>query len=437
MENLIVDRIKKHLSSPFEILSERDFRFLWLGEFCSLLGDQFYWISLPWLVLKLTGNPLILGSLLAVQMVPRSIFMLIGGALTDRFSPQNVMLTSVCMRLILVAALTFLVFTGLIHIWILYLLVLLFGLVDGFFFPAQNSMVPTLLDQRKLQTGNALIQGTAQFSMFLGPMMAGVLIAWLNGPEQVIRSGHVVEDLRGIGITFGVDLLGYFLAVLFLLKIKLPPDVSAAQKKGKKENVLESIRSGLDYAWQNEDLRFFFLLVASMAFVVNGTIVVGVPVLADTRFEQGAAAFGIIMSSFGGGSLLGILLASTLPAPPARWVGRILLLVVSTLGIGLILLAFTRMILIASLIALTTGIGGGYILITVITWLQKRAPQAMLGRTMSLLTFSTLGLNPFAMALAGALSKWSVTNLLAGSGVLLSLIALITLFSPAAQLMES
>lgn len=143
------------------------------------------------------------------------------------------------------------------------------------------------------------------------------------------------------------------------------------------------------------------------------------------------------MSSFGGGSLLGILLASTLPAPPARWVGRILLLVVSTLGIGLILLAFTRMILIASLIALTTGIGGGYILITVITWLQKRAPQAMLGRTMSLLTFSTLGLNPFAMALAGALSKWSVTNLLAGSGVLLSLIALITLFSPAAQLMES
>jgi hypothetical protein len=60
----------------------------------------------------------------------------------------------------------------------------------------------------------------------------------------------------------------------------------------------------------------------------------------------------------------------------------------------------------------------------------------MLGRIMSLLTFATLGLNPFAMAIAGALSKLSVTGLLFGSGAILSLIALVTAFTPIGRLME-
>jgi hypothetical protein len=98
------------------------------------------------------------------------------------------------------------------------------------------------------------------------------------------------------------------------------------------------------------------------------------------------------------------------------------------------LLAFVSVTAIAALLALLTGIGGGYILITVITWLQKRTPAHMLGRIMSLLTFATIGLNPFAMALAGALSKLSVSGLLLGSGALLSLIALVTAFGPAGRM---
>src|SRR5690606_41454236 len=76
----------------------RDFRLLWLGEGVSVLGDHFYMIALPWLILQLTGDPLAMGTVLALAAIPRALFMLIGGALTDRFSPRTLMLGSNLVR---------------------------------------------------------------------------------------------------------------------------------------------------------------------------------------------------------------------------------------------------------------------------------------------------------------------------------------------------
>src|SRR5690349_6874969 len=68
---------------PTNVLKIRNFRLLWIGEGISLLGDQFYMIALPWLVLSLTGNALAVGAVMAIAGIPRALFMLIGGALTD------------------------------------------------------------------------------------------------------------------------------------------------------------------------------------------------------------------------------------------------------------------------------------------------------------------------------------------------------------------
>ena len=77
---------KKH--SMMVVLRNRNLRLLWIGEGFSVLGSQFYMIALPWLVLKLTGDPFQMGFVLALAGIPRALFMLIGGALTDRFSPK-------------------------------------------------------------------------------------------------------------------------------------------------------------------------------------------------------------------------------------------------------------------------------------------------------------------------------------------------------------
>jgi MFS family permease len=83
------------------VLALRDFRLLFAGSATSLLGDQFALIATPWLVLKLTGDPLALGLVLALEGLPRAVFMLLGGAITDRLSPRLVMLISDFTRLIL------------------------------------------------------------------------------------------------------------------------------------------------------------------------------------------------------------------------------------------------------------------------------------------------------------------------------------------------
>lgn len=122
----------------------RDFRLLFSGEGVSLVGDEFYFIALPWLVLQLTGDPVALGGILALQGVPRALLMLVGGALTDRFTPRRVMIVSNAARLALVGVLAALVLGGLVRDWMLYATAFAFGSADGFFFPAQSAIVPQL-----------------------------------------------------------------------------------------------------------------------------------------------------------------------------------------------------------------------------------------------------------------------------------------------------
>lgn len=72
----------------------RDPNFAWLmsGGVISALGDQFTLIALPWLVLKLTGDPLALGLVIALMGIPRALLILFGGALVDRYSPKRVLM---------------------------------------------------------------------------------------------------------------------------------------------------------------------------------------------------------------------------------------------------------------------------------------------------------------------------------------------------------
>src|SRR5664279_3801761 len=83
------------------VMSLRDFRLLFAGTTTSLLGDQFALIATPWLVLQLTGDPLTLGYVLALEGIPRAVFMLLGGAITDRISPRLIMLISDAIRFVL------------------------------------------------------------------------------------------------------------------------------------------------------------------------------------------------------------------------------------------------------------------------------------------------------------------------------------------------
>ncbi|HXF62143.1 MAG TPA: MFS transporter [Caldilineaceae bacterium] len=410
------------------VLRVRNFRLLWLGQLVSMLGDQVHLIAMPWLVLQLTGSPLALGTVLALGGIPRALLMLIGGALTDRFSPRAILLASALLRLALTALLAALVWGVAIELWNLYAIALVFGVVDAFSFPAGAAMMPEILAPEQLQAGNALNQGSFQLTQLVGPALAGLLIALLGG-SATGPDGEMAPGLAGIAAAFAFDSLTFLISAATLWRIRMPERPRIAP--GEQQNVWAAIRAGIVYVWRDPTLRGIFTVVAAINFLFAGPLVVGAPVLADTRFAEGAAGYGMVIAALGGGSLAGTLLAGLLPPPSPRRLGPLLLGLAALLGVGLATIGFLWSTWAAAAVTLLMGAANGYVGILYLTWLQKAAPAAMMGRVMSLQMFASVGLVPVSMALAGALIQVSITGFLASAGLLLAATLLAALANPA------
>ena len=391
------------------VLSIRDFRLLFTGTATSLLGDQFTLIATPWLVLQLTGDPLVLGIVLALEGIPRALFMLFGGAITDRFSPRIILLISDIIRFVLAALLAFVVLSGTVQIWMLYAFGLAFGLVSGFAVPAGNSIVPMVVDEKDLEAGNSLVMGGGQLVGFVGPVVAGILI------------GNFADSLFGVGLAFALDAATYAISALMLWLMRSGGTVPSLADIAGKESVWASIMAGLKYVWDDQALRLMFLVIIAINFLFVGPILVGIPVLADQRLIEGARAFGLLMSAFAIGNLSGYLVAGSLPRPSGRTMRLLLIALLAAFGIATVLIGFISSMWLDFGLMLLLGLGNGYITIILFTWIQTRVPKTMMGRIMSLLTLSSIGLLPISQALSGAVSTWNLTLLfvVAGCSILL------------------
>jgi MFS family permease len=405
-----------------DVLGQRNFRLLWIGQGTSLLGDQFALIALPWLVLQLTGDPLALGIVMALTGIPRAIFMLVGGAAADRFSHRGIMLVTDLVRLVLTALLTVMVLTGYPQMWVLYAFALAIGTASGFFIPASNAILPTLIKSQELAAGNSIFQGTAQLSQFIGPSLAGGVIAWFAHRLGASASSGS-PGLQGIALALGIDALTFAVSVvtLWLMNSKKPGLVVVGAAAS--EKMVEAIRSGVKYLLGDPFLRLMFILMAAANFLFSGPLLVGIPVLADTRFPEGAMAFGLIMSAYAAGNLVGILAAGALPKPDGAKMRLFVVGLFAAFGLVLASFGWLHNTWLAAGVMLLAGMGNGYLAITVITALQRRTPVAMLGRLMSLVMVASYGLMPLSQALAGALSKWNLNMLFVLSGAAMILLA--------------
>ncbi len=395
-----------------------DFRLLLCGAATSLVGDQFAFIATPWLILQLTGDPLALGIVLALEGFPRAIFMLVGGAITDRLSPRLIMIAADAVRFVLTALMAYVVFAGNVQMWMLYAFGLGFGLVSGFAIPAENSIVPVLVKQEDLQGGNSLMMGLTQLVQFVGPTIAGLVI------------GRYAQSLFGIGLAFGLDAFSFAISAVCLWLIRGVPAPARAEGGEPHESVWASILTGVKYVWDDQTLRLLFAVMLAVNFLVIGPLLVGIPVLADQRLPEGALAFGLLMSAYAGGNLGGYIAAGMLPRPSGSVLRAVLIALLVAFGFVIAALAFIQHTWVGFVMLLLMGLANGYAGILLITWMQLQTRRDMLGRMMSLLMFGSTGLVPVSQAISGALSKWNLTALLVAAGTLDVLVALWTAFQP-------
>ena len=387
-------------------LRNRDFRLLFAGETVSVLGDQFHFVALAWLALQLTGSGLALGTVLMTAAIPRAVFMLVGGAFSDRFSPRTLMLASNAIRAVVVGVLAALVLAGQAELWHLYVFAAIFGVVDAFFYPALSTIVPMLVPDRQLAPANALVQGAQQIMGLIGPALAGAMIALVQtGPAFVIDAA-----------SFGVAAF----ALLLISGGRRHGDPAAA---GDRPSVLSTIAGGVRAAWADPAVRSIVVLIAAFNFAFTGPISVGLAFLADHRFEGGSAAFGLLFSAFGGGAVLGAIASGSIGRP--RHLGALLLAVAVGLGIGLALIGLAPSLPVALGIIAVMGILIGFINVQAIAWLQSRVPADVRGRVMSLVTLGSVGLAPVSLAIAGALiDLGAVTLVFVAAGAIVIVAAL-------------
>ena len=283
--------------TAWQMLARRDFRLLWLGQSVSILGDQFYLVALPWLVLYLTGSGLALGSILLTATIMRVAFQLVGGAISDMVSQRKMMIASSVVRAIVCAILTALVLSNKIHLWHLFIIVAVFGMADAFFTPALKAFIPGIIPKENLVAGNSLLSTSSLLAMFLGPSLAGVLIS-----------------VVGTGGAFAFDTASFVFVAGCLLLMRSQPSSDAAPEQiiaktnARRAQLLTSIGEGLRYTYYEPTLRALITITAVVEFAFAGPFTVGLASLANVKFAGGAAAFGAMLSSLGGGLLVGTLI---------------------------------------------------------------------------------------------------------------------------------
>jgi hypothetical protein len=421
VEGLFAERLRRFpLWRP---LTARDFRLLFIGQSVSLFGDQFYLVALPWLTLKLTGSGLALGSVLMVGGGTRAVFQLVGGALSDRLSQRTILLVSNVVRAVVTALIAVIVMLGVTRLWHLIVLSLVFGMVDAFFYPAFLAVIPRLVEKDQLTSGNALMRGTNRLMGMIGPAAAGLVIYGVN-----------------LTAAFALDTVTFLFAattVWFIRERKLQASTESESKNQARHAVvtglLGSIKEGIKYTWHDPLLRTLLLFVTAVEFSFVGASEVGLAVMAKNRFgggeatSQGAAAFALMLSAFGAGALIGMIVAGSIEMPKRR--GKLIIGLSFTLGLGLVMLGLATSVVTASIVFGLIGLCGGMANIIILAWMQSRTEFSMLGRVMALVMFTVSVVEPLSLALAGLMADFNLTLMFAGAGGVMLVTSVLSLLS--------
>lgn len=409
----------------------RDSNFLWLlsGSAISMLGDQFTVLALPWLVLQATGSTLATGMIVATIGVPRAVFILIGGALVDRYTPKRVLMLTKYVNSALLALLATLVLTNHIVLPLVFMLAVGIGLASAFSIPSGTAMLAHVLPLQRLQTANSMLMGVRQIALLGGPLLAGLLIA-VAGSDAAVP----VADSRGLGLAFGLDCLSFVVSAWTLAKVR----TLSVPKAPHRQPVLGAVRAGLAAVWQDREMRTCFGYWAVVMLCLGGSMQVALPVLANTRLH-GAGALGLLTGAHGAGSLIGMAAIAVVGQRRAGTLGCTLLLVDAVAGALLIPLGWISAAWQGVLLLLLLGALAGFTQVAVSSWLQKRVQPALLGRVMSIFMFIILGLAPLSALAAGWLLQYvGLAQLFAASGCLLIGLAVLTfLFTPMRHVVDT
>jgi len=388
---------------PPHPLRNSNFRLWWIGQTISMVGDQFYIVALPWLILQRTGSAVAMGTVMMAAAIPRAVLMLIGGAVTDRVSARKVMMSTASARTLLVAAVGLLEWMHVLQLWHLYLLAFAFGVADAFAGPAAQAFLPSLVQRDQMVATFSVVQSTVQLTSIAAPAPVGWIIKAL-----------------GIAWAFFIDAISFLFIIGALWRL---PDPPVTPSPGARPAMWRSIAEGIGLVGKDVPLRSLIWLASVMNFCIAGPMTVGLAYLVKTRFGS-PSAYGIVVAALAGGGLLGSLLAGVLKV---RRRGLLILSAGFALAVCIGSIGLLSRFWVLAGVLLLMGATAGVTNVHIGAWIQQRLKPETRGRVSSVLSLGTLGLLPVSLAVAGVLVAWNLQLMFILAGV-----ALVTVVAAAA-----
>lgn len=276
----------------------KGFFILWLTQSLSALGSAMTNFALVIWLYGESGSALTTAMLTVCSYTPYVVMSIFAGAISDKFSKKAVMLVCDSFAAVCTLAVLFLLKTGELQVWHLYIINALNGLMNTIQQPASDVAVTLLTPEKYYQKTSGIRSFSNSLTTILTPVLASATMAFA-GIESVIAF-----DL----ITFAAA----FLSLLFLIKIPEAEKISA-----KTDSILEAAKSGLYYLKTNKGILWLILFLAAINFIAS-IYEAALPAMVLSLPQGGQAALGVVNSCVGIASLAGSVIATAAPSPKSR-----------------------------------------------------------------------------------------------------------------------
>ena len=346
------------------VLRKRNYGLLWVAQLISMIGDWAIFAALPFYVYDLTGSVMATGVMFMIQVVPPLIFGSFAGVFVDRWDRRWTMIGSSLFRGAILVIL--LGVRSADMIWLVYLVGFLESTASQFFGPANNALLPTLVEEDQLITANSLDSLGENGARVIGPALGGVLLASIG--------------LQGVII---FDIGSYLLAAILMYFIRVPKEEAAVAPAddGSASSALSAFwiefASGLKLVARKPALSRIFLVFGIAAVGDSILTVLLVPFFQDV-VGVGSTEFGIVLTVRGVAGILGGIVIGAIGSKfkPEHLISFGLI----GTGVALVAMIIWPVYGISLLIMILISVPLMAWLISGQTWLQTHAPGEYRGR---------------------------------------------------------
>jgi MFS family permease len=366
--------------AAWRALRHRNFQLFFSGQLISLIGTWMQSVAQSWLVYRLTGSALLLGSVGFASQIPVFLFAPLGGITADRINRRHIVISTQMASMLLAFVLAALTLSHRVQVWHVFVLASLLGVVNAFDIPGRQSFLVEMVGKEDLMNAIALNSSMFNGARVIGPAIAGILVARI-----------------GEGWCFFANAVSYIAVIIGLLLMRVQSPVRAAMA-----SPLEHMMEGFRFVDRTAPIKALLLLLGLVS-LVGMPYVVLMPIFADQILHGGARGLGILMGATGVGALFGALTLAFREG--VKGLGRWVAWCCAGFGASLAVFALSHTFWLSVLLLLPVGYTMMLQMACSNTLIQVMVPDALRGRVMAVYSMMFMGMAPIGALLGGVLAE--------------------------------